>query len=95
MKLYIKFVTIKFKKTLFDCSLLIATDLLLSYIKFILLPNNLWVIISRRKRWAGHVACMGENENAYKIWFNKPEGEKRLEYVGVHEMIILILILKK
>lgn len=30
----------------------------------------------------------------YTRFFNKPEAEKRLEDVGIHEMIILILILK-
>jgi hypothetical protein len=25
-------------------------------------------------RWAGHVACMWEN-NAYRVWVGKPEGK--------------------
>jgi hypothetical protein len=35
------------------------------------------VIKSRRMRWAGHVACMGEM-NAYKILVGKPEGRRPL-----------------
>jgi hypothetical protein len=32
----------------------------------------------RRVRWAGHVACMGEMRNAFKILAGKPEGKKPL-----------------
>jgi hypothetical protein len=35
------------------------------------------VIKSRRMRWAGHVACMGEKRNAYRILVGKPEGRPR------------------
>jgi hypothetical protein len=34
------------------------------------------MIKTRRMRWAGHVARMGEKRNAYKILVGKPE-EKR------------------
>jgi hypothetical protein len=30
-------------------------------------PNIIWVIKSRRLRWAGHVACMGERRGAYRL----------------------------
>ena len=30
-------------------------------------PNVVWVIKSRRLRWAGHVAGMEEGRNAFKI----------------------------
>jgi hypothetical protein len=30
----------------------------------------------RRMKWAGHVACMGEMSNAYKIFIRKPEGKR-------------------
>jgi hypothetical protein len=33
---------------------------------------------SRRMRWAGHVARMGEKRNAYRISVGKPEGKKPL-----------------
>jgi hypothetical protein len=32
--------------------------------------------ISRRMRWAGHVARMGEKRNAYRILVGKLEGKK-------------------
>jgi hypothetical protein len=33
---------------------------------------------SRRRRWAGHVARMGEKRNAYKILLGNPEGKRPL-----------------
>jgi hypothetical protein len=33
---------------------------------------------SRRKRWAGHVACVGHERNAYSILIGKAEVEKPL-----------------
>jgi hypothetical protein len=33
------------------------------------------VIKSRRMRWAGHVARMGETRNVYRILVGKPEGK--------------------
>jgi hypothetical protein len=41
------------------------------------LPNIM--IKSRRMRWAGHVARMGETRNAYKILVGNPEGKRPLE----------------
>jgi len=32
-------------------------------------PNIIWVIKSRRMRWAGHAACMGERKCAYRVWW--------------------------
>jgi hypothetical protein len=34
---------------------------------------------SRRMRWAGHVARMGEERNVYKVLVGKPEGKRPLE----------------
>jgi hypothetical protein len=34
------------------------------------------VIKSRRMRWMGHVARMGETTNAYKILVKKPQGKR-------------------
>jgi hypothetical protein len=31
------------------------------------------MIKSRRMRWAGRAACMGENRNAYRVLVRKPE----------------------
>jgi hypothetical protein len=36
------------------------------------------MIKSRRMRWAGHVARMGETRNAYRILLGKPEGKRPL-----------------
>jgi hypothetical protein len=36
------------------------------------------MIKSRRMRWAGHVACMGEKINAYRILVGKPERRRPL-----------------
>jgi hypothetical protein len=30
-------------------------------------PNNVRVIKSRRMRWAGHVACLGESRGLYRV----------------------------
>ena len=37
-------------------------------------PNIIGVIKSRRLRWAGHVARMGETRGAYRALVGKPEG---------------------
>ena len=37
-------------------------------------PNNVRVIKSRRMRWAGHVARMGEERGVYRVLVGKPEG---------------------
>jgi hypothetical protein len=36
------------------------------------------MIKSRRMRWAGNVARMGENRNAYRTLLVKPEGKRTL-----------------
>jgi hypothetical protein len=41
------------------------------------LPNIIRMIRSRRMRWVGHVAGMGEKINAYGI-LGKPEGKRPL-----------------
>jgi hypothetical protein len=41
-------------------------------------PNIIRMIKSRRMRWAGHVARMGETRNAYRILVGKPEGKRPL-----------------
>jgi hypothetical protein len=33
---------------------------------------------SRRMRWAGHVAHMGEEKNVYNVLVGKPEGKRPL-----------------
>jgi len=41
-------------------------------------PNIVWVIKSRRMRWAGHVARMGEGRVVYRVLVGKPEGRRPL-----------------
>ena len=36
------------------------------------------LIKSRRMRWAGHVARMGEERRAYRVLVGKPEGKRSL-----------------
>jgi hypothetical protein len=36
------------------------------------------MIKSRRMRWTGHVARMGEKRNAYTIFVGNPEGKRPL-----------------
>jgi hypothetical protein len=41
-------------------------------------PNIIRVIKSRRMRWAGYVARMGEKRGAYRIFVGRPEGRRPL-----------------
>jgi hypothetical protein len=41
-------------------------------------PSIIRIIKSRRMRWAGHVARMGEKRNAYRLLVGKPEGKRPL-----------------
>jgi hypothetical protein len=41
-------------------------------------PNIMRVIKSRRMRWVGHVARMGEKTGAYRILVGRPEGRRPL-----------------
>jgi hypothetical protein len=36
-------------------------------------------IKSKRMRWAGHVARMGEGRNVYRVLVRKPKGKRPLE----------------
>jgi hypothetical protein len=42
-------------------------------------PSIIRIIRSRRMRWEGHVASMGEKRNAYRLLVGKPEGKRPLE----------------
>ena len=39
------------------------------------LPNIVRVVKSRRMRWAGHVARMGERRGVHRVLVGKPEGK--------------------
>jgi hypothetical protein len=41
-------------------------------------PNIFRVIKSRKIRWAGHVARMGEKRGVYRVLMGKPKGKKPL-----------------
>jgi hypothetical protein len=41
-------------------------------------PSIITIIKSRRMRWAGYVARMGEKRNAYRLLVGKPEGKSPL-----------------
>jgi hypothetical protein len=42
------------------------------------LPSIVRVVKSRRIRWAGHVARMGENRDVHRVLVGKPEGKRPL-----------------
>jgi hypothetical protein len=42
------------------------------------LPNIVRVVKSRRMRWAGHVASMGQDRDVYRVLVGKPEGKRPL-----------------
>jgi hypothetical protein len=35
-------------------------------------------VFNSRRRWAGHVAYIGGNRNAYRVLMGKPEGKRQL-----------------
>ena len=39
-------------------------------------PNIIWLIRSRRMRWAGHVACMGDRRGTCRVLVERPEGKR-------------------
>jgi hypothetical protein len=41
-------------------------------------PNIIRIIKSRKMRWVGHVARMGEKRNAYRLLVGKPKGKRPL-----------------
>jgi hypothetical protein len=42
------------------------------------LPNIVRVVKSRRMRWVGHVASMGEERGVHRVLLGKPEGKRPL-----------------
>jgi hypothetical protein len=41
-------------------------------------PDIIRQVKSRRMRWVGHVACMGEERKVYKVLVGKPKGKRPL-----------------
>ena len=58
-------------------------------------PNIVGVIKSRRLRWVGCVARMGEKRGVYRVLLGKPEGKSHLSDPGVDGRIILRWIFRK
>ena len=58
-------------------------------------PNIVWVVKSRRMRWAGHVARMEEGRGVHKVLVGKPEGKRPLGDQDVDGRIILRWIFRK
>jgi len=42
------------------------------------LPNKVRVVKSRRMRWAGHMARMGQGRGMHRVLVGKPEGKRSL-----------------
>jgi hypothetical protein len=42
-------------------------------------PSIIRIIRSRRMKWAGHVARMGEKRNVYRLLVGEPDGKRPLE----------------
>jgi hypothetical protein len=59
------------------------------------LPNVFRVIKSRRMRWAGHVAYVGDRSIACRVLVGRPDGRDHLEDLGVGGRIQLKLVFKK
>jgi hypothetical protein len=47
------------------------------------LPDIIRQIKSRRMRWVGHVACMGEGETCTGFWWESPKEKDNLKDQGV------------
>jgi hypothetical protein len=58
-------------------------------------PSIIKMTKSRRMRWAGHVARMGEKRNAYRIFVGKLEGKRLLGRPDVGGCTILKWILER
>jgi hypothetical protein len=57
--------------------------------------NRHQIIKSRRIRWAGHVAYIGERKGAYKVLVGKLREKDHLEDPGLDGRIMLTWIFRK
>jgi hypothetical protein len=55
-------------------------------------PNIIRVIRSRTIRWTGHVSCMGEKRNAYRILVGDLKERDNFKDLDLDERILLIEI---
>jgi hypothetical protein len=58
-------------------------------------PNNIWVIKSRRMRWVGHVASMGQRRGAWRVLVGDLREGEHLEDLHLDGRIILKLVFKQ
>jgi hypothetical protein len=58
-------------------------------------PDIIRQIKSRRMRWAGHVARMGEGRNCPRLWWESPKERDHLKDRGVDGRIGLKWILER
>jgi hypothetical protein len=58
-------------------------------------PSIIRMIKSSRTKWAGHMACMGQKRNAYRILAGKPEGKRALGRPRYRWVTILKWILQR
>jgi len=58
-------------------------------------PNTVRVIKSRRMKWAGHVAFMGEGRGVYRVWWGNLGEREQWGDPGVDGRIILRWIFRK
>jgi hypothetical protein len=58
-------------------------------------PNVIPEMKSRRLKWPGHVAYMGEKRGAYRVWWRSLRKIHNLENPGVDRRMILKRIFKK
>ena len=65
------------------------------YLDLYSLPNIVRVVKSRRMRWAGHVARMGEDRGVHRVLVGKPRERGRWGDQDVDVRIILRWILRK
>jgi hypothetical protein len=59
------------------------------------LPNIVRVVKSRRMRWAGHMARMGEDRGVHRVLVGKPGGKRPLGRPRLDGRIILRWIFRK
>ena len=59
------------------------------------LPNIVRVLKSRRMRWAGHVARLGEGRGVHRVLVGKPEGKNHWGDPDIDGRKILIWIFRK